>query len=320
MKQFLTGFTICFLFLYLLLFPQNGLYACTHALALWSDSVVPALFPVMILSRLLISTDILYFILKPIAFLFRSFFDLSFYGAYALLLGYVCGYPMGVKTIADLEDDRLISQEEGHFLARFINNVSPSFLVDYVCTELLRNSVAASACMVIIYGASLTYGAVTAIFRKNTGSRLSYTEKAIAEPDRSRKKSTRFSFLLLLDHTLEDSILQILKIGGYMVLFSVLSSVVYAVSFLPDEARATLSAVLEISCGAQQIALLSCPAFLRGILLTASISFGGLCSAFQSSAFLQRTGTSLPEYIKAKAMISLIALAYYLLYSNSVHL
>ena len=308
MKQFLAGFTVCFLFLYLLLFPQNGLYACTHALALWSDSVVPALFPVMILSRLLISTDILYFILKPIAFLCSRFLHLSFYGTYALLLGYICGYPMGVKTIADLEDERLLSQEEGYFLARFINNVSPGFLVGYVCTELLRNSVAASACMVILYGASLTYGAVTAIFRKNTGSRLTYTKKAIVQPDRNRKKSTHFSFLMLLDHTLEDSILQILTIG------------VYAISFLPDTARAMLSAVLEISCGAQQIALLSCPAFLRGILLTASLSFGGLCSAFQSYAFLQRTGTSLPEYIKAKAMISLIALAYYLLYSNSVHL
>lgn len=320
MKQFLAGFTVCFLFLYLLLFPQNGLYACTHALALWSDSVVPALFPVMILSRLLISTDILYLILKPIAFLCSRFLHLSFYGTYALLLGYICGYPMGVKTIADLEDERLLSQEEGYFLARFINNVSPGFLVGYVCTELLRNSAAASAYMVILYGASLTYGTVTAIFRKNTGSRLTYTKKAIVQPDRNRKKSTHFSFLMLLDHTLEDSILQILKIGGYMVLFSVLTSVVYAISFLPDTARAMLSAVLEISCGAQQIALLSCPAFLRGILMTASLSFGGLCSAFQSYAFLQRTGTSLPEYIKAKAMISLIALAYYLLYSNSVHL
>ena len=320
MKQFLAGFTVCFLFLYLLLFPQNGLYACTHALALWSDSVVPALFPVMILSRLLISTDILYLILKPIAFLCSRFLHLSFYGTYALLLGYICGYPMGVKTIADLEDDRLLSQEEGYFLARFINNVSPGFLVGYVCTELLRNSVAASACMVILYGASLTYGTVTAIFRKNTGSRLTYTKKAIVQPDRNRKKSTHFSFLMLLDHTLEDSILQILKIGGYMVLFSVLTSVVYAISFLPDTARAMLSAVLEISCGAQQIALLSCPAFLRGILLTASLSFGGLCSAFQSSSFLQRAGIPLPKYIKAKAMISLIALAYYVLYSNPVHL
>ena len=320
MKQFLIGLSVCFLFLYLLLFPQNGLYACTHALVLWSGSVVPALFPVMILSRLLISTNILYFILKPVAFLCGRFLHLSFYGTYALLLGYVCGYPMGIKTIADLEDERLLSQEEGRFLATFINNVSPGFLSGYVCTELLQKPETAPVCMVIIYGASLTYGAVTAIFRKNTGSRLTYTKKAIVQPDRNRKKSTHFSFLMLLDHTLEDSILQILKIGGYMVLFSVLSSVVYAISFLPDTARATLSAVLEISCGAQQIALLSCPAFLRGILLTASLSFGGLCSAFQSYAFLQRTGTSLPEYIKAKAMISLIALAYYLLYSNSVHL
>ena len=316
MKRFLIGFSVCFLFLYLLLFPQNGLYACTHALVLWSGSVVPALFPVMILSRLLISTDILYFILKPVAFLCGRFLHLSFYGTYALLLGYVCGYPMGVKTIADLEDERLLSQEEGRFLATFINNVSPGFLSGYVCTELLQKPETAPACMVIIYGASLTYGTVTAIFQKNADTLPPYAKETIAQPD----QKSHLSFLMLLDHTLEDSILQLLKIGGYMVLFSVLSSITCVFSFLPETAMVLLSATLEISCGAQQITLLACSAFLKGILLTASLSFGGLCSAFQSSSFLQRAGIPLPKYIKAKAMISLIALAYYVLYSNPVHL
>ncbi len=316
MKQFLVGFSICFLFLYLLLFPQNGLYACTHALALWSGSVVPVLFPVMILSRLLISTDILFLILKPVAFLCGRFLHLSFYGTYALLLGYVCGYPMGVKTIADLEDEHLLALEEGRFLSRFINNVSPGFLSGYICTELLQKPGAAPACMVILYGASLTYGAITAIFRKKTDSPLPYTKETVVRPD----QKSHLSFLTLLDHTLEDSILQILKIGGYMVLFSVLSSAAYIIPFLPDTANAVLSAVLEISCGAQQIVRLSCSVFLRGLLLTTALSFGGLCSAFQSSSFLHKADISLPEYIKAKAMISLIALAYYLLYSNPVHL
>ena len=316
MKQFLIGLSFCFLFLYLLLFPQNGLYACTHALVLWSGSVVPALFPVMILSRLLISTDILYLILKPVAFLCGRFLHLSFYGTYALLLGYVCGYPMGIKTIADLEDERLLSQEEGRFLATFINNVSPGFLSGYVCTELLQKPETAPAYMVIIYGASLTYGTVTAIFQKNAGTLPPYAKETIVQPD----QKSHLSFLMLLDHTLEDSILQLLKIGGYMVLFSVLSSITCVFSFLPKTAMVLLSATLEISCGAQQITLLACSAFLKGILLTASLSFGGLCSAFQSSSFLQRAGIPLPKYIKAKAMISLIALAYYVLYSNPVHL
>ena len=316
MKQFLIGLSVCFLFLYLLLFPQNGLYACTHALVLWSGSVVPALFPVMILSRLLISTDILYFILKPVAFLCGRFLHLSFYGTYALLLGYVCGYPMGIKTIADLEDERLLSQEEGRFLATFINNVSPGFLSGYVCTELLQKPETAPAYMVIIYGASLTYGTVSAIFQKNAGTLPPYAKETIVQPD----QKSHLSFLMLLDHTLEDSILQLLKIGGYMVLFSVLSSITCVFSFLPETAMVLLSATLEISCGAQQITLLACSAFLKGILLTASLSFGGLCSAFQSSSFLQRAGIPLPKYIKAKAMISLIALAYYVLYSNPVHL
>lgn len=320
MKQFLIGFSVCFLFLYLLLFPQSGLSACSSALALWSGSVVPALFPVMVLSRLLISTDILFLILKPVAILCGRLLHLSFYGTYALFLGYVCGYPMGVKTVADLEDDSLLSREEGQFLGRFINNVSPGFLSGYICTGLLQNPESTPAYMVILYGASLTYGVATVIFCKNADNDLPYTKKNRINSNRQHQKSTYFSSLSLLDHTLEESILQLLKIGGYMVLFSVFSSAACSFPLLPDMARAVISAILEISCGAHQIARLSCPAFIRGILLTVTLSFGGLCSVFQSSSFLQRTDLSIPKYIKAKAMISLIALAYYLIYSNPVHL
>ena len=109
-----------------------------NALILWSTSLVPYLLPIMIISRLLIGSNLIYRFLRPFSFLCKKMLHLSPAGSYALLLGFCCGYPMGVKTLADLRSEDAISSEEAHYLTYFINNVSPGFLIACVCHDLLK--------------------------------------------------------------------------------------------------------------------------------------------------------------------------------------
>lgn len=312
MKQFSFYLLSFFIFLYLMLFPAKALSATTHALILWSGSVVPALLPLMILSRFLITSDSVYFFLKPFSFLGKHLFSLTPFGSYALLIGFLCGYPMGVKTLSDLQKSQLISQDESFYLAGFINQISPGFLITYICTRLLHQSDMILPYVLIIYGASLTYGLM---FKPNCIFSNSFS---ISDPhyrDKTKKTSDRPSLFSLLDVTIEESITQILKIGGYMVLFSIFSSSICCIPVIPDFVKAILSAFLEISYGAEQLYSLSLSPFIKYLLLTIFLAFGGLCSAFQSSSYLFEIGLSMKKYIKTKAMISVIALVFYLIYS-----
>ena len=129
-----------------------------NALILWSTSLVPYLLPIMIISRLLIGSNLIYRFLRPFSFLCQKMLHLSPAGSYALLLGFCCGYPMGVKTLADLRSEDAISPEETYYLASFINNVSPGFLIACVCHDLLKAPQFVIPCMVMVYGAALCYG------------------------------------------------------------------------------------------------------------------------------------------------------------------
>lgn len=318
MKQFLIGICLWFLFLYLLFCPVTSLSVCIKVLALWSHSIVPSLLPVMILARLLISTNFLFLFLKPVSFFYQKLLGLSPAGTYALILGYLCGYPMGVKTISDLIGENMLSAKEGRYLACFINNVSPGFLITYICTSLLHAPFFIIPCLVIVYGASLSFGLLTGLSFKQTAFRSSSAFSNTNSSFFQTSKKNVPSFLSFFDQTLEESILLILKIGGYMLIFSLISSAICSPSFIPYSVKAICCSILEISYGADMLSKLSVPAFWKCLFLMVSLSFGGLCSTFQSTSFLKKIGVPLKKYIKIKAMTSVIALIYYLIYTHSI--
>ena len=99
-----------------------------------------------------------------------------------------------------------------------------------------------------------------------------------------------------------------------MVLFSVLSFFVCHLPALSAITRASLAALLEISLGCQLLARLSVPLFWRYLLIVVTLTFGGLCSAFQSASYLRSISFSLKNYIKTKAMTAVISLGLYLIY------
>ena len=309
-----------------------------NALILWSTSLVPFLLPIMIISRLLISTDLLYRLLRPFSFLCNRLLHLSSGGSYALLLGYLCGYPMGVKALTDLRSEGAISLEEARYLAGFINNVSPGFLIACVCHDLLKAPGFVVPCIVMVYGAPLCYGVgMQAVcgWRREMLQRSpktdagetdhSYSKALSSKADHSHCKEPAFrstdqhiqkhtSILVLLDAAIEDSITQMLKICGYMVLFAVLSFFVCQFPGLPALSKAFLVSILEISLGCKLLVGLSCPLFWKYLLIIVALTFGGLCSAFQSAAFLKKIEVSLQKYIKIKAMTAVIAFGFCLIY------
>ena len=327
-----------------------------NALILWATSLVPVLLPVMIISRILIGSDVLYLILKPFLFLCRKLQDVKFWdythpgkdadapkkklglsveGFYAILVGFGCGFPMGVKTLADLLDTQAISSEEAQYLACFINNVSPAFLIGFVCQDLLHTPEFVLPCAAMIYGASLVYGMVTLGlcgwkdgwgqatgmhdgdgFRQTMGMRCGdgFRQTMGMHGGDGFRQPGLSSFTNLLDASIEDSITQMLKIGGYLVVFSILSFVVCRLTFLPDIAKASISAVFEISLGSRLLTSLSCSFVWKFVLLVGALSFGGLCSAFQSTSYLKKIGVSMGSYLKKKVVTAAIAVGFCLIY------
>ena len=133
MKKWLLAFLLLATLLFLLLFPVPALAASRRGLNLWFGTLVPTLLPFLILSGFLIHTGLVHIPASLLAPVFGRLFGVSPLGSYACFIGFLCGFPMGAKVLADLTRNGRMAPEEASYLLGFINNVSPSFVITFFC-------------------------------------------------------------------------------------------------------------------------------------------------------------------------------------------
>ena len=89
---------------------------CLHALDQWYATMIPALFPMMLLSSIAVDTGIALHIGAVCNKRIFPFLKLSDPGCYCLITGFLFGFPMGAKTTSDMLQKGRISLKEAEFL------------------------------------------------------------------------------------------------------------------------------------------------------------------------------------------------------------
>ena len=137
MKHFPVTVLITLMFGAMLLFPKAVFNGASEGLLLWFQVVFPTLFPFMLITNLLMDSGGLAFISSIFRRPFRRIFGVSGNGSFAVLAGFLCGYPMGAKVTADLLRTGRITRAEGQYLLSFCNNTSPVFIINFIVWKTL---------------------------------------------------------------------------------------------------------------------------------------------------------------------------------------
>lgn len=311
MKHFPAGIFVTALFAAMLIFPQAVFSGAEEGLLLWFQIIFPTLFPFLVVTSLLLSSGGLNLITRLFGGLFRRIFRVTQNGAFAVLAGFLCGYPMGAKVTADLLRAEKISDREARYLLSFCNNTSPVFIINFIVWKTFGDERLMLPTLLILIGSPVL---MSFIFRRiYLKGRHPFPEPSAA----LKEKKTRFDFSVL-DSCMMNSFEAIVKVGGYIILFSVLLSLLEELSGQHSILMAAAPA-LEVTNG---ILLLSSSVSDPGLRYAAVLgltSFGGLCSAAQTKCMLERTGLSVIPYIiqklTAAAAASLLSFIYLALFS-----
>ncbi len=308
-KNILT-LSVILLLSYMFLHPQKALLASRQGLLLWFHTLLPTLLPFMILSNLVIRLGTAEKLLSPLAPFFRLFFGLSPSGAYVYLLGLLCGYPMGAKLTADLYKEHRISYNESLYLLTFSNNPSPVFLSSFVLLQCLHMPQYTLASLGILYAADYITGLVFRFRYKRNPSGTEGIRKEIPPLPSTGK---------LLDISIMNAFETITRLGGFIILFSVLSALLE--QYLPcGNTGPCILGILEISTGLQAMASSSLPEGTKYILSMGCASFGGLCVLAQTYTVIRESQLPLGPYLEGKmlsASLTLI-LSWSLLFLQSI--
>ena len=139
MKNHFFQFFLILCFFVMLLFPSEVFEGAKSGLLLWFLTVLPTLFPFLLISRLLLDSCACSLLNKLLAPVISRLFGISAQGSFAFIVGFLCGYPMGAKITADLFHARQISKAEASYLLSFCNNTSPAFLIHYIVLGYFQN-------------------------------------------------------------------------------------------------------------------------------------------------------------------------------------
>ena len=207
----------------LLLFSSSNLPAIKKGLSLWANSVVPSLFPFFVATDLLMHTNFVNILGRFLNKLMKPLFNIRGEGAFGFIMGLISGYPVGAKIACDFRENNICSKEECERLLSFTNNSGPLFIVGTVGISMFGNSTIGLLLLVTHILACITVGIIFRFWKFNTST---FNTDINKKSSFNKNKNVTFSNLgEVLGKSITNSISTVLMIGGFVVIFSSIISI-----------------------------------------------------------------------------------------------
>ena len=296
MKRYFTSLCVIALFVLMLLFPQPVFKGASSGLLLWFNVILPTLLPFMIISNLLIGTRAIDAISKVFGPVMCRLFGVTRYGSFAIIAGFLCGYPMGGKVTADLVRKQYITWQEGQYLLSFTNNTSPMFIISYVVWQNLKDTSRTMPALLILILSPILCSFLFRIYYR-PGARI-HSSGCPPLP-----KAAAAS---LMDSCIMNGFETITKVGGYIMLFSILIALLQKLPLDHFLFSLLLLPSLEMTNGIPLLCASPLSADACFVLSLALTSFGGWCSVAQTRSMVQGARLPITPYLIEKLITTLV--------------
>jgi sporulation integral membrane protein YlbJ len=341
------GMFALLLVVFIILFPDKAFQASLQGLNLWWKLVFPALLPFFILLELMMGIGVIHAAGKLLEPLMSRLFGLPGASGWALALGWTAGAPAGAAAIGKLNQTGLLSQDEANKLLSISFVCSPVFIITVVGVSYLQSAQLGLALAIIHYASAMLLGALLILLTRNNSKSKPNTSDPEASklrtkdwyehPDKSAGLFARSLYALhkaheedgrtfgkLLGDSVTTAVQNLLVIGGYIMMFSVLFNVISLSGLLEWLGRTTASAggpgqhlyqwllyllpsMLEVHLGSYSISQSDMAPFaVQAAILSAALAWGGVSAQLQAKSLCGGT-SSLGLFLKWRVIHTLIA-------------
>lgn len=249
----------------------------------------------------------------------RPLFNVPGQGAFPLLMGIITGYPVGAKIVSNLKNQGILSDIESERLIAFTNNSGPLFILGTVGISLFSDTKTGILLLITHILSCITVGILFRWWGRSKNQL--YTPKKTTLLDSSQISS-------FIGNAVLQSINTILLIGGFVVLFSVIisilinSKIIYLFANFLNPLLKTfgisniysfgiISGLIELTNGVATISLIASKNISTNIILCAFLlGFGGISVAMQVFSIISKSKISIKPYLIGKLLQGIIAALY----------
>jgi len=304
LKRNFIPISILLIILAFVFYPSIVSEGAFRGLTIWINNIVPFLFPMFVLSNILLQYNFIYIILDKMSFFSQKILKSKF-ALIPYFISFISGYPSGAMIVNIMADNKKISANEANYVLVFTNNCSFQFIAAVVAYSMLGNF------NLWIYIAIPHYlGAIILSFL------FKHKNNNLSKNMRFQNNNTHFNEVF--SSSVYKAIISILTVGGVIVIFSVFSQYVTTVllnskifvSLNPNIKNILFSLIvgsLEIVNGCSMISTSTLHLEIKLIIINFLISFSGMSIIFQTIAVTNNLNFNIVEYIKAKFILGVIS-------------
>lgn len=283
--------------------PESAACAVTRALSVCVRTVIPSLFPFMIVNSLVVNSGFASILGAWLSRPVRALFAVGGAGGAAFILGAVAGFPLGAECVAHMYKLGQCTKDEAERMTAFCNNTGPAFLVGGIGSGMWGRPEIGWLLYITQLAAAVIVGVALRFTRAEESSPSVAGPETVVTP-------------AIFTSAITGASVGMLKICGFIAAFSVLCDMIRcAAAGTGGTAAAVLFSFLEITSGSAAAADAGGNA---GIALTAAaVGWSGLSVHMQTASVLPKE-LSLRRYAAGKAaqgiLSGLMAYAVLLLY------
>ena len=305
-----------FLIMLIILTDPKRYTSCTiEGLKLFVYSVLPGLFPFMLLTKLLTEIGFVEKFFSKFDKLTNFFFGTPGISLYVLLMSFLSGYPIGAKIISDLYQKNAISAENARKMSGFCTTSGPIFVIGTVGTIMFNSYIVG----LILFFSHITASIILGII-------LNLCFKLKRKNRTKNDKIIKFEVIKkdnIISYCISETISAIFIVGAYITIFFLIGEIfdylnifnLLSKIFVPilsklkvDEKfiKPIFYGILEVTRGVKNLSQFREPISI--IFASGLISLSGLSIIFQSMNFLKKAKIKAHTFIFYKCVHSIISM------------
>ena len=228
---------LCFIILILILLNKTLVSdTIITSFYIWFNTMLPSMFPMFILSDILITYNFTNYLPKKLISYLSKIFNLSNNAVFIFLLSMISGFPLNAIIIKNSFDNKLLTKEECEHLLYFTHFSNPLFILNTVGIFYLNSNIYG---IIILISHILSNIIIAILLRNKNYPNIHYISL----------NSNCQSFGTTLSNSINKAISSLLMISGTVTLFLILSTLITHIFTLNSYLGTLVQGILEMTMG-----------------------------------------------------------------------
>ena len=267
----------------------------SFSLDIWVNNLIPSLFPMFILSDILITYNFVKYIPKWFINIFSYLFNIKKECTLVFFLSMLSGFPTNAKNIRKLYDMNIINGREASHMLMFTHFSNPLFILGTLSIFFLNNKNLGIIILLSHYLSNFIIGVTIRKLNNISNNTINQKEK-------------KLYFGPVFVNAIKSSIDTLLLILGTLTCFLIISSIIINRFDLNSYNSLLIKSILEITMGLKELSLFSFSNLTKVILSSCILSFGGLSVHMQVISQLIDTDISYKSFFIGRILQVFISL------------